>query len=232
MRTQLQRRASRTNGSRSKGPRTPWGKSKVRFNGLKHGLRTEQVVLPGESQAEFEAEKQAWVDDWRPRSHTRAVLCERAASASWRLRRCVRAESARLRGLANKAAGEFDAATKALIDRGLDRFADDPAEAVAMLQADPSGIDQLLAWWGELAKVLAGGPAAWDSIDYHNRLRVLLGHDAEAEPEDCGPMLEVSYCLLASNDPEVCELEEGPYPPEEADQSAADLLALIDDACG
>ena len=230
MRTELQRQASRTNGARSKGPSTPGGRQKVRFNGLKHGLRAEQVVLPGENAAEFEAERKAWLDDWKPRSHTRAVLCERAASASWRLRRSVRAESARLRKLANAAAGALDAAKKALIDRALTKFETDPAAAVAMLQADPSGIDQLLAWWGELAKVLAGGPAAWDSIEYHNRLMVLLGHDPEHDPEECGPMLGVSYYLLASNDPEVCELEDGPYTPEEAAEAVSDLLELIDDA--
>ena len=160
------------------------------------------------------------------------MLCERAASGLVGEDAPARsaAESARLRKLANAAAGEFDAAKKALIDRALAKFKVDPEAVVAMLEADPSGLDQMLAWWGELAKVLAGGPAAWDSIEYHNRLMVLLGHDPERDPSECGPMLHVSYCLLASNDPEVCELEDGPYTPEAAAGAVADLLELIDDA--
>ena len=64
-------KANRNNSKRSTGPvRT----DATRFNGLKHGLRAEQVVLPGEDPAEFEAELQAWLDDWKPKSHTRAVL--------------------------------------------------------------------------------------------------------------------------------------------------------------
>ncbi|HEY2158138.1 MAG TPA: hypothetical protein VGH33_21090, partial [Isosphaeraceae bacterium] len=93
MRSEKQRQASRTNGSKSKGPITPEGKNTSKFNGLKHGLRAEHVILPGEDPAAFEAERQAWIDDWKPPSHTRAVLVERAAVASWRLRRSVKAEA-------------------------------------------------------------------------------------------------------------------------------------------
>ena len=49
---------------------------------------------------QFQAELKGWRDDWRPGSHTAAVLVERAAVASWRLRRCVRAEADLLMDLA------------------------------------------------------------------------------------------------------------------------------------
>src|SRR5205807_3400512 len=83
-RSPAQQEASRRNGARGKGPLRPETREKVKFNGLKHGLRAEQVVLPGEDPAEFEAEVRAWFDDYDPQSHTRAVLCRRAAEASWR----------------------------------------------------------------------------------------------------------------------------------------------------
>src|SRR5438270_14079394 len=88
--------SNRQNAKNSTGPKTAAGKAKSRLNAVKHGLRAEQVILPGEDPQAFEAERQAWADDWQPRSHTRAVLVERAAVASWRLRRCVRIEAARL----------------------------------------------------------------------------------------------------------------------------------------
>ena len=87
------REASRINGAKGKGPTTTEGKNKSKLNRLKHGLRASQVVLPGESEAEFKAELKGWADDWRPTGDTSAVLVERTAIASWRLRRSVRAEA-------------------------------------------------------------------------------------------------------------------------------------------
>ena len=49
-----QRLASIANGSRSKGPR-PENRERSKLNGLVHGLRGEQLILPGEDPAEFEA---------------------------------------------------------------------------------------------------------------------------------------------------------------------------------
>ena len=108
MTTKAQIAANRENAKKSTGPRSPDGKDVTKFNGLKHGLRAEQVVLPGEDRAAFEAETQAWFDDWKPASHTRAVLVERTAVASWKLRRATRVEAARLYETAADAAHEFD----------------------------------------------------------------------------------------------------------------------------
>ena len=54
MATAEQIRANRENAKKSTGPRRT---EATRFNGLKHGLRAEQVILPGESRDEFEAER-------------------------------------------------------------------------------------------------------------------------------------------------------------------------------
>ena len=93
--------ANRRNSRRSKGPRRT---EATRYNGLKHGLCAVHVILPGEREEEFDAERDAWFGDWQPITHTRAVLVERCAVANWKLRRAVRCEKARLYEVAADAA--------------------------------------------------------------------------------------------------------------------------------
>ena len=176
MRSEKQREASRQNGAKSKGPTSPGGKAISRFNGLKHGLRAEQVILPGEDPAEYEAEKRAWFDDWKPASHTRAFLVERAAQAAWRLRRSVRAEAALLRDRADTATSALDVERLARVERAIGRIGDDPKGSVTLLELDATGLDRLLASWGELAEALGRGPAAWD------RAAIPRPADAPARP--------------------------------------------------
>jgi len=196
MATREQIEANRKNAKKSTGPgRT----DRTRFNGLKHGLRAEQVVLPGEDRAEFEAEKQAWLDDWRPRTHTRAVLVERAAVASWRLRRAVRAEAARLYEVGADVAHDFDLSRRELVECSLHLLPREPGTALARLRSEASGLDCLIGLWDGLAE--AAGPGGWTSrADHHDRLLALLGHPAGSEPKDL-EVGRISLALLAAPRP-------------------------------
>src|SRR5690242_1783914 len=89
VRTEAQRRQSRINGAKSRGPVDT---SRTRHNALKHGLCAKLVVLPGEDPAAFAADRDAYSDDWRPPSRTRAALVDRLAACAWRLTRAVHAE--------------------------------------------------------------------------------------------------------------------------------------------
>ena len=151
------RRTART-PAKSTGPKS--GTDRTRFNGLKHGLCAEQVVLPGEDPAAFEAEKQAWFDDWKPATHTRAVLVERAAVASWKLRRATRVEAARLYETAADAAHEFDLAQRERIEAALHRLPSEPGSSLARLRCDAAGLDRLIGLWEELAEA-AVRPGGW-----------------------------------------------------------------------
>ena len=202
MRTDAQRQASRINWSKSKGPITPTGKNTSKMNGLKHGLRAEHVVLPGEDPAEFEAERQAWFHDWNPRSHTRAVLVERAAVASWRLRRSVKAEAAFLAERADVAAYAFDSERFGRVERAPARADVDPVAAVALLELDAHGLDRLIDSCGELVRALGAGPSGWDKPHYHMRLMLLTGGRLDEDPHHAGAIPRASACLLAANNAE------------------------------
>ena len=53
--TERQRAANRSNARRSTGPRTEAGLSTSSLNALKHGLRSQLTVIPGENAAEFQS---------------------------------------------------------------------------------------------------------------------------------------------------------------------------------
>src|SRR5262245_38427208 len=85
--------ASRQNGARSRGPRTPEGKARAAQNALKHGMRAEKhLVLPDEDAAEFEVLEAALVEELAPLGTLQTVLARRVAVAAWRLARADRIE--------------------------------------------------------------------------------------------------------------------------------------------
>lgn len=57
--------------ARSTGPRTPEGKAVSSRNALKHGLTARQIVIKGESQAEFDALLERLTLDANPRANSK-----------------------------------------------------------------------------------------------------------------------------------------------------------------
>ena len=88
--------ANRRNAQKSTGPRTPEGKNRSRFNGVKHGLRATVAVLPGEDPAAFQERVDALMERFAPQNPVEADLLERVAATTWSLERANRAEAARL----------------------------------------------------------------------------------------------------------------------------------------
>ena len=86
--------ASRRNGARSKGPKTPEGRARSSRNALKHGLCAEKhVVVDGESAQAFAAFEAALIDDLAPQGALQTLLAGRIARAAWRLERAERIEA-------------------------------------------------------------------------------------------------------------------------------------------
>ena len=85
--------ANRRNALRSTGPRTPEGKARAARNSLKHGLRSEKIVIPGEDERALRTFRDALTAELAPESAMEAVLAERVVACAWRLRRALRIES-------------------------------------------------------------------------------------------------------------------------------------------
>ena len=86
--------ASRKNGAKSRGPKTPEGKVRAARNALKHGMRAQKyVVLPQEDAAAFAALETTIVAELAPVGALQLVLARRVAVAAWRLERADRMEA-------------------------------------------------------------------------------------------------------------------------------------------
>jgi hypothetical protein len=86
--------ASRRNGARSRGPKTPAGKARASQNALKHGLRAaSHLVLPAEDPAAFAVLEAALFEELAPVGAVQIVLACQIVAAAWRLGRVERMEA-------------------------------------------------------------------------------------------------------------------------------------------
>ena len=90
--------ANRANALLSTGPRTARGKATSRRNAIKHGLLSEQVLLPGESPRQLAALCRALDTDLKPVGAMEELLVDLIASGWWRLRRSLDVERRSLMG--------------------------------------------------------------------------------------------------------------------------------------
>lgn len=93
MATSRQKHANQKNALKSTGPRTARGKQVVSKNAVQHGLTAQQVLVPGESEDEFEALVQKLITEFQPEGEFELQLVERIATCIWRQRRIYRIES-------------------------------------------------------------------------------------------------------------------------------------------
>ena len=93
MATKAQIAANRKNAKKSTGPKTPEGRAAVRLNGLKHGLTSQILVLPGESISDFEHLLDSLEAEHQPTTPTEVILVRQMAMASWRLNRILHMEA-------------------------------------------------------------------------------------------------------------------------------------------
>jgi hypothetical protein len=93
MATQRQNAANRRNARRSTGPSTPEGLHASSLNALKHGLRSQLTVIPGENEADFHALFDAFAEEADPQSPRDLAAVRKIAACEWRLRRIAAIET-------------------------------------------------------------------------------------------------------------------------------------------
>ncbi|HZU27839.1 MAG TPA: hypothetical protein VFA04_20075 [Bryobacteraceae bacterium] len=80
-------RASRENGAKSRGPKTPEGKLRSSRNAMKHGLLSEIIVLPTEPAERFLQLSTELEEEFRPSTPFQRLQVESIAACAWRIRR-------------------------------------------------------------------------------------------------------------------------------------------------
>ena len=93
MPSKRQTTANRRNARRSTGPRTEAGRQISSLNALKHGLRSQLAVIPGENEAEFQALFEAFAEEAGPQSPRDLAAVRKIATCEWRLRRIAAIET-------------------------------------------------------------------------------------------------------------------------------------------
>jgi hypothetical protein len=96
MSSQLKSDTARANGAKSHGPVTAEGRATSSRNSLRHGFAAKSVVLPTESQEDFQALLDSYVDQFDPQGGVEIDLVETMAAARWRLLRISNIETALL----------------------------------------------------------------------------------------------------------------------------------------
>ncbi len=90
MATPSQIYANARHAKRSTGPKTPEGKAKSSKNALRHGLRSEEIVLRSlEFDEDWEAHLQAYIEDTQPVGDVEFKLAEKAAMCLWKQSRAA-----------------------------------------------------------------------------------------------------------------------------------------------
>jgi hypothetical protein len=88
--------ANKQNAQLSTGPISNHGKAIVRYNALKHGLRAEHLLLPGEDEGALEALREGLSADLEPCGTLQWCLFDLILGKLWRLRRVCSAETLQL----------------------------------------------------------------------------------------------------------------------------------------
>jgi hypothetical protein len=93
MTSDKQAKANRQNARKSTGPKTPEGKAVARLNAVKHGLLSQEVLLPGEDETTLKDLSKGLMADLQPEGVLETILVGDIIAAHWKLRRLRRVEA-------------------------------------------------------------------------------------------------------------------------------------------
>ena len=81
--TERKKESARLNGAKSHGPVTSEGKQNSSLNAVKHGLLSNTVLLPGESEYHFQQLLDSLIQTYNPQTDAEAKLVEQIAAVTW-----------------------------------------------------------------------------------------------------------------------------------------------------
>jgi len=84
--------ANKQNAQKSSGPKTDQGKAVSKYNALKHGLLSKEVLLEDENSSDLSSLGKKLRTELAPASELELVLVERIIANVWRLRRVMQVE--------------------------------------------------------------------------------------------------------------------------------------------
>ncbi len=85
--------ANQQNALCSTGPRSAAGKAVSSQNAIRHGLRAQNIIIPGEDPEEFDQFRQLMLEDLVPAGAMEVFLADRIVASLWKLHRAGRIES-------------------------------------------------------------------------------------------------------------------------------------------
>ena len=148
MTTAMQATSNARNAAESTGPKTAAGKARSAKNALRHGLRSELPVLPGERSEDWQAHHDGIVGSLAPAGRLETALAERVALCSWRLCRVASYET-------SVTAVGIEAVSEAIRRQAEDRDG----------LGDDGPLPARLASAEEQLRLARDGLAAWDGAD-------------------------------------------------------------------
>ena len=93
MTSEKQIQANRRNALKSTGPKTPEGKDAARQNAKKHGLRSQEVLLPGEDEDALKELDEKLRAELQPVGELENLLVDGIVAVHWRLHRLRQVEA-------------------------------------------------------------------------------------------------------------------------------------------
>jgi hypothetical protein len=147
--------ANRRNAQRSTGPRGLLGKATSRLNAVRHGLRSSELLMPGESADEFCALREAMFADLVPIGQLESGLVDALLAYGWRLRRAAQCDSGLFAKFLVKASSNnnhrvADPEVQRTLDLGeaVTNMALCPGDALSKLHRYEAGLER--AYWRTL----------------------------------------------------------------------------------
>lgn len=206
MTTEKQRRSNRANALVSTGPTSAEGKARSAGNALRHGVRSSQPVIPGESPDAWERHRAGVVTALGPDGALEHELATRVALCLWRLRRLTGYETA----VTADGIDTADADVRRGAGRAFSLFAEDapPAARLEELAEELSKAREVADLWSGTARLhrelaALSDTQAVDAGDVEGFLSDIRGEldDDAVEPDDERFLQNVGLPAAAAADP-------------------------------